>query len=66
LLLRWLRVIHAPLLRHHIAVAATLPRRCRRRRYCRLASAFVRVGYFLYVSYKVHILEQKKINNKKN
>jgi hypothetical protein len=61
LLPRRLRAIHAPALRCRIAVAATLPRRRRRRR---LASAFVRVGYFLYVSYKIHIQEQKKIKKK--
>jgi hypothetical protein len=69
LLPRRLRVIHAPALRRRIAVAATLPHRHRRRS---LASAFVRVGYFLYVSYKIHIQEQKEIKiikykkNKKN
>jgi hypothetical protein len=59
LLLRRLRAMHAPVLRCRITITATLPR-CRRRR--RLASAFVRVGYFLYVSYKIHIQEQKSKN----
>jgi hypothetical protein len=67
LLLRRLRAIHAPALRRRIAIAATLLRHCRRRRRRRLASAFVRVGYFLFVSYMIHIQEQKKIRkNKKN
>jgi hypothetical protein len=57
LLLRRLQAIHAPALRRRITVAVTLPRH---RHHRHLDSAFIWVGYFLYVSYKIHIQEQKK------